>query len=137
MDVLNMFVNRNIVSIDQKATLQAAARLMRDKKIGSLLVIRDGEYVGIFSESDAMRKAVADGISPDKVTVEPLMSSPIITLDIQSSPENANDLMKEKGIRHIAVTEYGKIVGIISVRDLLHYFKVYYDGIGSLLPKKE
>ena len=46
-----------------------------------------------------------------------------------------NDLMKEKGIRHLGVTDNGQFVGITSVRDLLRYFKVYYDGIGSMRPK--
>ena len=60
------------------------------------------------------------------------MSSPIITIEITESPERANDIMKEKGIRHLGVTENGKFIGVTSVRDLLRYFKVYYDGIGSM-----
>jgi CBS domain-containing protein len=64
------------------------------------------------------------------------MSSPIISIEITDSPERANDLMKEKGIRHLGITEQGRLIGIISVRDLLRYFKVYYDGIGSLKSKK-
>jgi CBS domain-containing protein len=135
MDVLNMLVNRAIVSIDHNATVQDAARIMRDKKIGSLLVVKEGKYVGILSETDVNRRAVADGLIPAKVTVESIMSSPIISIDIHSPPERANDLMREKGIRHLAVTEQGEIVGIISVRDLLRYFQVYYGGIGSLKTK--
>ena len=136
MDVLNMLVNRSIVTIDHAATLKEAAQLMRDKKIGSLLVVEDSKIVGIISETDVTRRAVAESLVPDRVTVKTIMSSPVITLDIQSTPEMANDLMRDKGIRHLAVTEGGKIIGIISVRDLLHYFKVYYDGIGSLKPKR-
>ncbi len=136
MDVLNMLVNRNIVTIDHTAPLREAARVMRDKRVGSLLVVKGSEKVGIISETDVTRRAVAEGLVPDQVTVETIMSSPVITLDIQSTPEMANDLMRDKGIRHLAVTERGEIIGIISVRDLLHYFKVYYDGIGSLKPKQ-
>ena len=132
MDVRNMLVNRAIVTIDHTATLREAARLMRDKGIGSLLVIKNGKKVGILSDMDLTRRAVAEGLVPDQVTVERIMSSPVITLDIQSTPEMANDLMRDRGIRHLAVTEGGEIIGIISVRDLLHYFKVYYNGIGSL-----
>lgn len=135
MDVLSMLTNRTIETIDHSATLKTAAQIMRDKKIGSLLVIKDGKKVGILSETDLARRAVAEGLVPDKVEVEAIMSSPIITIDIRSAPEMANDLMKDKGIRHLAVTEQGEIVGIISVRDLLRYFKVYYDGIGTLKNK--
>ena len=132
MDILSMLVNRTIETVDHNATLQTAARLMRDRKIGSLLVRKDGENIGIISETDIARKAVAEGRSPEKIKVESIMSRPIITIDIKATPEMANDLMKENGIRHLAVTEQDKISGIISVRDLLRYFKVYYDGIGSL-----
>ncbi len=135
MDVLNMLVNRSIVTIDRAATLQEAARLMRDKQIGSLLVVKNSKIIGIVSDTDVTRRAVAESLPPDRVTVETIMSAPIITIDIHSTPEMVNDLMRDKGIRHLAITEGGKIVGIISVRDLLHYFKVYYGGIGSLKQK--
>jgi CBS domain-containing protein len=136
MDVLDMLVNRSIVTIDHTATLLEAARVMRDKQIGSLLVVKNSKIVGIISDTDVTRRAVAEDLVPGQVTIETIMSSPIITIDILSTPEMANDLMRNKGIRHLAVTEGGKIVGIISVRDLLHYFKVYYGGIGSLKQKK-
>lgn len=131
-----MLVNRSIETIDHKATLREAARVMRDKQIGSLLVVKEGKKVGIISETDLARRAAAEGLAPDQVRVEAIMSYPIITLDIHSAPEKANDLMKEKGIRHLAVTEAGEIVGIMSVRDLLRYFMIYYDGIGSLKQKQ-
>lgn len=132
MDVLNMLVNRDVVTIDHQATVREAARLMRERRIGSLLVIRDGRVVGIVSETDITRRAAAEGLAPDQVAVAAIMSHPVISLDIQATPEMANDLMKDRGVRHLAVTEGGEIVGIISVRDLLRYFKIYYNGIGSL-----
>jgi CBS domain-containing protein len=136
MDVLNMLVNRSIITIDRAATLQEAARLMRDKQIGSVLVEKNGKIVGIVSDTDVTRRAVAENLPPDKVAVETIMSSPVIAIDIHATPEMVNDIMKDKGIRHLAITENDKIMGIISVRDLLHYFKVYYGGIGSLKKKK-
>jgi CBS domain-containing protein len=91
--------------------------------------------VGIFSETDVTRRAAAEGLDPKKVTIESIMTTPIISLEIKTEPEKANDLMKDKGIRHLPLTENGKIIGIISVRDLLRFFKVYYNGIGSLKEK--
>ena len=135
MDFLNMLVNKDVATIDHSATIRAAAQKMRDMKIGSLIVVKDGKETGILSETDLSRKAVADGLDPEKVHVQAIMSSPIISIEITETPEKANDLMKDNGIRHLGVTENGKFVGIVSVRDLLKYFKVYYDGIGSLKPK--
>ena len=136
MDFLNMLVNKKIEVIDHTATLKVAAQTMRDRKIGSLIVMKDGKEIGIISESDVTRKAVAEALNPEQTRVSSIMSSPIISIEITETPERANDLMKEKEIRHLGVTEKGAFVGIISVRDLLRYFKVYYDGIGSLKPKK-
>ena len=136
MDFLNMLVNKNIETIDHSATLKSAAQRMRDQRIGSLIVMKEGRPIGILSETDVARKAVAEGLNPDQARVSSIMSSPIISIEMNESPERANDLMKEKGIRHLGVTENGKFIGIISVRDLLRYFKVYYDGIGSLKPTK-
>ena len=135
MELLHMLVNKKVVTIEHDAAVKAAAQRMRDRKIGSLIVIKDGKEVGIISDMDLARKVVAEGLDPEKTRVSDIMSRPIISIDIAETPERANDLMKEKGIRHLGVTEKGKFVGIISVRDLLRYFKVYYDGIGSLQSK--
>ena len=135
MDVINMLTNREIQTISHDAPIQKAAQIMRDKKIGSLIVMKEGKEIGIVSETDISRKAVANGLQMEEATADSIMSSPIISIDIQATPETANDLMRDNGIRHLVVTEQEKVCGIISVRDLLRYFKVYYDGIGSLKKK--
>jgi len=132
MDFIKQLATRNLITIQYNSTIQEAARVMRDKKIGSLLVEKDGDIIGIFSETDVVRRAVANGLDAKKVTIESLITSPIISLDINSEAEEVNDLMRDKGIRHLPLTEKGKIVGIISVRDLLRFFRVYYKGIGTL-----
>lgn len=134
MDVLSMLATRHLETIPHDATIRSAAEKMRDRRIGSLIVVEDGREVGIISETDLARRAVADGLDPDQARVRQIMSAPIITIDIGATPEQANELMKQRGIRHLVVTEDGKPAGIVSVRDLLRYFKVYYDGIGSLRP---
>jgi signal-transduction protein with cAMP-binding, CBS, and nucleotidyltransferase domain len=136
MDFLNMLVNKRIEVIDHEASLRTAAERMRDREIGSLIVTRDGTEIGIISETDVTRRAVAQGLNPDQTRVSAIMSSPIISTEITDTPERANDLMKERRIRHLGITQNGKLIGIISVRDLLKYFKVYYDGIGTLKSKK-
>lgn len=136
MDLLNMLVNKHIEVINHDDTLKVASEKMRDKEVGSLIVLKYGKEVGIISETDVTRKAVAAGLNPDQTRVSFIMSSPIISTEITDTPEHANDVMKERRIRHLGITENGKLIGIISVRDLLRYFKVYYDGIGSLKSKK-
>ncbi len=104
-------------------TLLEAARQFRDARVGAMLVADGGHYVGVISEADMVRKAMANGLAADQVTVQSVMSTPVITIDIARSAHEASDLMAEQGIRHLAVTDEGQVVGIVSVRDLLRYFK--------------
>ena len=104
-------------------TLLETARRFRDARVGAMLVEEGGSYVGIISEADMVRKAMASGSTAEQMTVRMVMSTPLITIDIARSAHDASDLMAEQGIRHLAVTEEGQVVGMISVRDLLRYFK--------------
>ena len=120
---LAILMSRDLKVVPATATLKEASCLMRDKSIGSLLILQNDHHIGIVSETDFVRRGIAQGLDMDKVSVQTVMSSPIISIDIEKTAEEANALMSEKGIRHLAITEQGKIVGILSVRDLLIYFK--------------
>ena len=123
MTTIGHLMNRNIQRIDPQTSVQEAALRMKEKKVGSLLVEKGGQYIGIITETDIVRKAVALGLDLKKAIVETMMSSPVITLDQQRTPRDAHDLMGESGVRHLGVTQNGKIVGIVSVRDILLFFK--------------
>ncbi|MCG3112173.1 cyclic nucleotide-binding/CBS domain-containing protein [Candidatus Manganitrophus noduliformans] len=123
MTPLALLMHRDLQEISPKTTVRDAAKQMRDKRIGSLLVSEGMERIGIVSETDFVRKALADGLNPDTTPVERIMSQPVIGIDIDKTAKEANDLMATKGVRHLAVTDKGKIVGIISVRDLVICFK--------------
>lgn len=129
---LDLLMHHEVVRISSEATLREVAQLMGEKRIGSLLVERDEKPVGIVSETDLARKVIAKGLDPERTKAQEIMSTPIISIDVKGSAEEANDLMKARGVRHLIVMDGEKVIGIISVRDLLRYFKVYYDGLGSL-----
>lgn len=120
---LVVMMNRTIRTVGPDATLAAAARLMRDVKVGALFVVQDEAYLGVVSETDLVRKAMAQGLDPAQTQVRTVMSSPVITIESDRSAHDASDLMADKGIRHLAVTQDGRIIGMISVRGLLRYFK--------------
>jgi signal-transduction protein with cAMP-binding, CBS, and nucleotidyltransferase domain len=82
-------------------------------------VEKKGEIVGIVTETDMVRKALATGESQGNLTVEKIMTYPIRTIEAGRSTQEASDMMGTLGIRHLGVTENGQLVGIISVRDLL------------------
>ena len=120
---LAVLINRDVKAVPRDASVRDAARLMRDTRVGSLLVESGGQYVGILSETELVRRGVAEGLDFDHTAVHLVMSSPIITLDVGRSAVEANSVMSERAIRHLAITEEGRIIGILSVRDLLVYFK--------------
>nr|MBI3613468.1 CBS domain-containing protein [Nitrospirota bacterium] len=120
---LAVMMNRAIRTVGPDATLAEAARLMREAQVGALFVVREGAYLGVVSETDLVRKAMAQGFDPAQVPVRAVMSSPVITIESDCSAHDASDLMADKGIRHLAVTQDGQVVGMISVRGLLRYFK--------------
>ena len=120
---LAVMMSREIRTISPGATLTEAARLMRETRVGALFVQEAGAYVGVVSETDLVRKAMAREMDPNQTPVRAVMSAPVITIEIDRSAHEASDLMAERGVRHLAITEDGPIVGIVSVRDLLRYFK--------------
>lgn len=120
---LAVMMTRAILTIGPDATLTEAARLMRDAQVGALLVVHEGAYLGVVSETDLVRKAMAQELDPAQAPVKTVMTSPLITMESDHSAHDASDLMADRGIRHLAVTQDGQIVGMISVRDLLRYFK--------------
>jgi signal-transduction protein with cAMP-binding, CBS, and nucleotidyltransferase domain len=123
MRALHETMTQKLKTIRHDATIQEMARRMKDEKVGSLLVERGGQVVAIVTETDIVRKAVAKGADLGKETVESIMSTPVASIDIRRTPQDAHDMMADLGVRHLAVTDAGKIVGLLSVRDLLVYFK--------------
>ena len=120
---LAVMMCRTLRTISPDATLLEAARLMRDAKVGALLVHEAGHYGGLVSESDLVRRGMAELRPAQETLVRTVMSSPLLSIDSASSAHEASEKMAELGIRHLAVSNEGQIVGIISVRDLLRYFK--------------
>lgn len=116
-------MNRDLKKISHTTTIQEASRIMGIQKVGSLLIEQEGQLVGILTETDVVRKAASKGMDIKKDAVDLIISKPIISIEITRSPQDAFDLMGEVGVRHLGITERGKVVGILSVRDLLVYFK--------------
>jgi signal-transduction protein with cAMP-binding, CBS, and nucleotidyltransferase domain len=116
---LSVLMNRAIISIGSHDTALAAAQRMADKHIGALFVTEAEELVGIITEADLVRKVLADQLDPVETRVGAVMNSPLIEIDINRTIHNASEHMAEHRIRHLAVTENGKVVGVLSIRDLV------------------
>lgn len=116
---LSVLMATILVTIQSDASIRAAAQLMREKRIGSLLTIEAGEIVGIVTERDLVWKGLVGNRNPDSTHVSAVMSSPLLDIDVNRTIRDASKAMAEQGVRHLAVTENGKIIGVLSIRDLV------------------
>ncbi|MEW6247859.1 MAG: CBS domain-containing protein [Nitrospirota bacterium] len=116
------YMSHDVRSIHRDATIKEAGRLLQKWKVGSLLVDDGLRYIGIITDTDLSRKAVARGLDPNTTTVKQCMSKSILTIEDTEPMTEAIRLMKENGIRHLPVTEDGTIIGVLSVSDLLRAY---------------
>ncbi len=121
---LSVLMQTKIETIGTDDTTQQAAQRMEQKHIGALLVQQEGEMQGIITERDLIQKILPKEKDPADVQVGKVMNKPLIDIDINRTVLDASDLMAEKWIRHLPVTDNGVIVGILSVRDLIRMIAV-------------
>ncbi len=108
-----------IFSIAPGATVAEAVDLMVEKGIGSLLVMRQDALCGIVTERDYARKIAAGNRSPEDTLVEDIMTADVFTTGVEQNIDECMMLMTEKRIRHLPVVDGEKVVGIISIGDLM------------------
>ena len=121
MDPIKSFMvpSEKFITVERDTDVQTAARLMRDRRISSLFVKNGKEIVGILTDTDMVRRVVAAGVDTLTTTAEKIMSAPILTIEEDKTVLDVSDLMAKTHIRHLGVTQGGKLVGMISVRDIL------------------
>ena len=113
------YMSHDVRSIHRAATIKEAGLLLQKYKVGSLIVDDGSRYIGIVTDSDLSRKAVAKGLDPNTTTVTACMSKALVTIEEDELLSEAMGLMKKQGIRHLPVTADGTIIGVLSVADLL------------------
>jgi len=120
MVTVKEIMKRDVISVPYGVSVVQAAKMMRQRKIGSVFVRLEGRVVGIVTEPDIVRDVVGAERNPALINVEEVMSFPVIEIEERSPLTEAADLMERHATRHLAVTKSGELVGVVSVRDLLH-----------------
>ena len=125
MSMVASIMNKQPKTVGPGVSIVSAAKKMQAARVGSLFVKKGKRLVGVVTDTDIVRRAVASNKSLGKLTVEKIMTSPICTIDGSRPVDDAQDMMADLGVRHLAVTKSGEIVGVVSVRDLLLFYKRY------------
>lgn len=117
MQVKNYMVT-TLHTITPKESVFAAAKIMKERGIGSILVEENGKKVSVITQSDIVNKVVAMDRDPQTVTVKEVMTSPLIMIDATDSVFEAARMMKKYDVKRLAVLERGNIVGVITAHGI-------------------
>ena len=110
---------RDVWSIGPDASVFDALKLMAEKDIGALVVLDGGNLVGIISERDYARKIVLLGRASPTTQVKEIMTTDVVCVDPERNVDECMALVTEKRVRHLPVLENGKLIGLISIGDLV------------------
>jgi len=120
MESIESQMTTPLISIYSEATAKEAAQLMKEKRIGSLLIKGYEGYLGIVSEKDLVYKVVGEDLPQNTVPLSSIMTESILSIEKTASSSEASILMLEYKINHLTITENDDIVGILSIKDLVH-----------------
>ena len=115
----------NLVKVNPSDSVAEAAKVMEKHRIGCVLVEEDNNIIGIVTERDILGKVVAQEKNYD-IKVKEIMSSPVKSVEVNSSLEEGNNLMLREHIRRLLITKDGKPVGIVTLRDIANQLKYYF-----------
>ncbi|MEM0463102.1 CBS domain-containing protein [Pyrobaculum sp.] len=117
MTKVRSFASRPPITAPPEATIRQVAALMAERRVGLVVLTREGQIVGVVSERDVVR-AVGEGVDLDKPAAE-IATRQVVTIDADAPIAEAASLFRKHGIRHLVVLEGGRLYGVLSIRDLV------------------
>jgi len=109
-------IMNEVVGVEKDISVRDAAKIMADKNIGSLVIMKSGEILGVITEKD-----ITKNVSDSSRKIHSIMNKQVITIDSEDDLEDAAGLMAKNKIKHLPVLENDKLVGIISATDILNH----------------
>ena len=116
-------MKKNIITIPSNTLVTVAAKAMKEKNIGSIIITDNRRYIGIVTERDILYKVVAEGKNPKYILVDDIMTRSFVTIDADATLIEANEIMDKNDIRRLLVKEDNKIVGILTTREITKYLR--------------
>jgi signal-transduction protein with cAMP-binding, CBS, and nucleotidyltransferase domain len=122
MDEVRMYMSEASVTIEAKSSVMDTVKLMKENSVGAMLITEDDKIIGIFTETDLLRKVVAAEKSLANTKIGSVMCYPLISIDADSNMLKAFYVMQQRNLRHLTVTEKGEVVGILSIKDIANFY---------------
>ena len=110
--------DQDLLTLIPQTTVRDTARVMAERGIGAVPVVEDGRLVGIFSERDLLQRVAAEERDPGRTRLAEVMTEGPVSVDGGTSVVKALETMLDGGFRHLPVTQQGRLVGIVSLRDI-------------------
>ena len=126
MDQVSEYMVKVVRDIDAGASVRDAAKKLDSLGIGSLLVKKDGDYVGMVSETEITRQSVAKNLDPNNTKISDILNPDIDYNDQEETMSHAIAIMREKRLRYLIVRDGKTVAGILSVKDLLAYYEKWF-----------
>lgn len=117
--IWKMIEHKTPVTAKEQDTVAEAARLMKERKVGAVVVLRKDRVAGIFTERDAISRVLAEGLDPAHTKLSKVMTQNPKTIAPEKPFAHALVLMRDNGFRHVPVVAGGRLVGVVSLRDAL------------------
>lgn len=108
----------NLAVVSPDISVFEAAKIMKKRKVGNVIIVKDKQAIGILTESDILKKVVAEGKNPKEVLVKNVMSTPLLIIDPYVTLDDAMETMGKCNIRRLPVVENDELIGIITQRDI-------------------
>ncbi|GIU72898.1 MAG: hypothetical protein KatS3mg003_2377 [Candidatus Nitrosocaldaceae archaeon] len=119
MTYVHELMSKNVITIDDDKTAYDAAKIMAEKDIGTLVIVKDEKPIGIVTERDLVKRICAKDLKASEVIIKDIMSKPLVTIQPNMPIELAATLMAENRIRRLPVVKDEKLVGIITTADII------------------
>ena len=128
-------VESDFISLSGNTSALEAAKHMKQKKHGFVLVTSDGAPIGIVTEWDLVSRILADEMSPSSITIKEIMSPNVVSVKASDGIDFVSKLMAGKGIRRVLVMDKGKIIGVITAKTVLLRLEDYINSISTQIAR--
>ena len=118
-NIKELLTNREVYTVKKGTNIKDAINYMAEKRVGLVPVMDDGKLVGVFSERDLVQRVISKNKSLEETKVEDVMSTKLLIAETHEPNESVLAKMKEANTRHILIIENEKLIGVLSMRDLL------------------